>query len=105
MGAKNTDKAISALYDMGIIPDNVNLDDLEGEFADLLERLYSSTLGEIDLNMLRLEIMDLTYRYQLNLPSYLTSLMKALITLDGVGKKLDPISTYRRRLNRWSVRL
>lgn len=90
VGAKNTDKAISALYDMGIIPDNVNLDDLEGEFADLLERLYSSTLGEIDLNMLRLEIMDLTYRYQLNLPSYLTSLMKALITLDGVGKKLDP---------------
>ena len=90
VGAKNTDKAISALYDMGIIPDSVNLDDLEGEVADLLERLYSSALGDIDINLLRQEILDLTYRYQLNLPSYLTSLMKALITLDGVGKKLDP---------------
>jgi len=90
IGDKNADKAMSALYDLGIIPDGINLDDFEGEFADVVERLYSSNLGDIDLNLLRQEIMDLTYRYRLNLPSYLTSLMKALITLDGVGKKLDP---------------
>lgn len=90
IGDKNSDKAMSALYDLGIIPDGINLDDFEGEFADVAERLYSSNLGNIDLNLLRQEILDLTYRYQLNLPSYLTSLMKALITLDGVGKKLDP---------------
>jgi len=34
--------------------------------------------------------LSLTYRYQLRLPHYLTALMKALITLDGVGRKLDP---------------
>ncbi len=87
---KNVDKAMSALYDLGIISDGINLDDFEGEFADMMERIYSSSLGDIDMNLLRQEILDLTYRYQLNLPPYLTSLMKALITLDGVGKKLDP---------------
>jgi len=88
--SKNVDKAMSALYDLGIIKDGINLDDFEGEMADMIERIYSSNMGGIDVNLLRQELLSLTYRYQLNLPSYLTSLMKALITLDGVGKKLDP---------------
>lgn len=90
IGSKNIDKAMSALYDLGIIKDGINLDDFEGDLTDVVERIYSSTMGGIDVNVLRQEILSLTYRYQLNLPSYLTSLMKALITLDGVGKKLDP---------------
>jgi ubiquinone biosynthesis protein len=90
IGSKNVDKAMSALFDLGIIKDGINLDDFEGELTDMVERIYSSNMGGIDINVLRQEILSLTYRYQLNLPSYLTSLMKALITLDGVGKKLDP---------------
>ncbi len=87
---KNTHKAMSALYDLGILNDRINLDDFEGEFDDVVERIYSSNMGSIDINILRKEILSLTYRYQLRLPHYLTALMKALITLDGVGKKLDP---------------
>ncbi|NMC27346.1 MAG: hypothetical protein GYA42_04285, partial [Syntrophomonadaceae bacterium] len=87
---KNIDKAMSALADLGILKQNIDLDDFEGEFADMVERVYSSNIGGIDINALRQEIMSLAYRYQLTLPSYLTALMKALVTLDGVGKKLDP---------------
>jgi len=90
INTKNTGKAMSALYDLGILNDSINLDDFEGEFDDVVERIYSSNMGSIDINLLRQEIMSLTYRYQLRLPHYLTALMKALITLDGVGKKLDP---------------
>lgn len=42
------------------------------------------------MKRMRTEILELTYRYQLKIPAYLTSLMKALITVEGVGKKLDP---------------
>ena len=87
---KNTDQAMSALADLGILRQNIDLDDFEGEFADMVERVYSSNIGGIDINSLRQEILSLAYRYQLSLPSYLTALMKALVTLDGVGKKLDP---------------
>lgn len=87
---KDLDQALSALYDMGILNDSVDLDDFETDFSDLVERIYSSNLGSIDVNRLRQEIMDLAYNYQLRLPKYLTALMKALVTLDGVGKKLDP---------------
>jgi ubiquinone biosynthesis protein len=87
---QNTDKAMSALYDLGILNESINLDDFEGEFSDMVERVYSSHIGGIDIDSLRKEILSLTYRYKLVLPSYLMSLMKALVTLDGVGKKLDP---------------
>lgn len=87
---KNVDQAMSALYDLGIMNDRINLDDFEGEFADVIERIYSSKMGGIDMNLLRKEILSLTYRYKLRMPSYFSALMKALITLEGVGKKLDP---------------
>lgn len=87
---KDLDQALSALYDIGILNDQVELDNFEADFADLVERVYSSNMGSIDMNRLRREMLDLAYRYQLRLPNYLTALMKALITVDGVGKKLDP---------------
>jgi len=42
------------------------------------------------MKRIRKESLELAYRYQLKMPAYLTSLMKALITVEGVGKKLDP---------------
>lgn len=87
---KDLDSAMSALYDMGILNDRVDLDSFEADFSDLAERVYSSNMGNIDADRLRREMMDIAYRYQLRLPNYLTALLKALITVDGVGKKLDP---------------
>jgi len=41
---KNTGKAMNALYDLGILNDRINLDDFEGEFNDVVERIYSSNM-------------------------------------------------------------
>jgi len=87
---KDLDKAMSALYDMGILNDQVDLDSFEADFSDLVERVYLSSMGDIDTDRLRREMMEIAYRYQLRLPNYITALMRALITVDGVGKKLDP---------------
>lgn len=84
------DQALSALYDMGIISDQMPLDDFEADFYDLVDRVYSSSMGSIDMNRLREDIMQLAFRYEIRLPKYLTALMKAMITVEGVGKKLDP---------------
>ncbi len=86
----NPDQSLSALYDMGIINDQMPLDDFEADFYDLTDRVYSSSMGNINMNRLREDIMQLSFRYQVRLPKYLTALMKAMITVEGVGKKLDP---------------
>ena len=86
---QNMDKAMSSLQDMGIVGDLDDIEDFQEDFADLIKSV-SGSIGKLDINRLRNELMDLSYRHQLKMPAYLTGLMKALITVEGVGKKLDP---------------
>ncbi len=87
---KDMDKAVATLEDMGIITDSIDMDAFQEDFADLVELICASKIGNMDMNRIRKDLLDIAYRYQLKVPSYLTSLMKALITVEGVGKKLDP---------------
>lgn len=85
-----TDRVIATMRDMDIIDRDIKNEEIEEDFVDLIEHISSTSIGKIDMNRLRVELMDIAYRHQLKIPSYLTALMKALITVEGVGKKLDP---------------
>lgn len=88
---KDMERAVAALRSMGIL-DNLkhNPEDFLEDFSDMVITLSTGGLGRLDMNRLRKDILTLAYNYQLKLPAYMTSLMKALITVEGVGKKLDP---------------
>lgn len=90
VGARDLDGVLAALHDMGIVTENVNADDLQEDLTDLMERVLLGNIGNLDIRQLHKEVLDLAFRYQLKMPYYLTSLMKALITVEGVGRKLDP---------------
>ncbi len=93
MGISKMDmeRARAALQSMGILDNlNRNPEDFLEDFSDVVLNVSTGGLGKLDMNRLRKDIMTLAYNYQLKLPAYLTSLMKALITVEGVGKKLDP---------------
>jgi len=83
-------QSISVLHDMGIVGDMRGMEDFHEDFADFIERIAGANMGNLDMNRLRIEMMELSYRYGLIMPPYMTSLMKALITVEGLGKKLDP---------------
>ncbi|MDH7497068.1 MAG: AarF/ABC1/UbiB kinase family protein, partial [Syntrophomonadaceae bacterium] len=88
---QDIDGVIAAFQDLGIIPEGpVNVESLQDDIADLVERVYSREIGDIDMNRLRVDLMDLSFRYRLQLPPYLMAIFKALVTVEGVGKKLDP---------------
>ncbi|NLO20596.1 MAG: AarF/ABC1/UbiB kinase family protein [Syntrophomonadaceae bacterium] len=91
IGKQDMERAVSALRAMGIL-DNVkhNPEDFLEDFSDMVINLSTGGLGRLDMNRLRKDILTLAYNYQLKLPAYWTSLMKALITVEGVGKTLDP---------------
>lgn len=90
LGNKDLDGALAALQDMGIVGENIPVEDFQADLADLVEQVSTGNIGNINLEQLRKDIFDLAFRYHLQMPSYLTALMKALITVEGVGKKLDP---------------
>ena len=88
--SKDMDKAVATLEEMGIINDYLEMEAFQEDFADLVELISASRIGNLDMNRIRKDLLDIAYRYQLKMPSYLTSLIKALIIVEGVGKKLDP---------------
>lgn len=83
-------KAMGTLRDIGIAGDSTDNEGFYEDFVDLVKDMSSTTIGNLDMKRIRNESLELAYRYQLKMPAYLTSLMKALITVEGVGKKLDP---------------
>ncbi|HBQ25958.1 MAG TPA: hypothetical protein DD791_06160 [Syntrophomonas sp.] len=83
-------KAMATLQDIGIIDKLTDTDDFYEDFVDLVKNVSSTSIGNLDMRKIRKDYLELAYRYQLRMPAYLTALMKALITVEGVGKKLDP---------------
>ena len=83
-------RAMSVMRDMGILNRLEDSEDFSESFAELVESLYTGSIGSLDIKRMRSEIMEFAYRYHLKMPSYLTLLMKALITVEGLGKILDP---------------
>lgn len=68
----------------------VNRDSVLVEVASLLEHYEGVPLGQIDVNVLLKQVADLLRQYHLRLPSELTLLAKACITLEGFGRLYDP---------------
>lgn len=84
------DMAVAALEEMKIITHEVDMDAFQEDLADMMELMTVSSIGNLDMRRIRKDLLSFAYRYQMRIPNYLTSLMKALITVDGVGRKLDP---------------
>lgn len=87
---KDPYRATSVLRDMGVLNDIDVEEGFSEDLGELIGGVMSGNIGDIDMKRLRVDIMDLAFRYNLRMPSYLTSLMKALITVEGLGNKLDP---------------
>ncbi len=90
IGSRDPYRATSVLRDMGVLD---QLDDPEAfseDLGELISGFMKANIGDVDMKRLRVDIMDLAFRYRLRMPAYLTSLMKALITVEGLGQKLDP---------------
>ncbi|MCX5779892.1 MAG: AarF/ABC1/UbiB kinase family protein [Firmicutes bacterium] len=89
LSRKDLDMAVSALEEMGIITEPLVAENFQEELSELVDMVSSAKIGNVNMERIRKDFLDLAYRYQLKIPSYLTSLMKALITVEGVGKRLD----------------
>jgi len=87
---KDLDMAMATMEDMGIITEPIYQENFQEELGELVELASSTKIGNVNLDRIRKDFLDLSYRHQLKIPYYLTSLMKALITVEGVGKRLDP---------------
>lgn len=87
---KDTEKIVKTLLDIGVVNKNTDVRKLKLDVEDMLEHYYGKSLKQIKFSELISEMLNITSKYEVKLPSNFTMLCKSIITVEGIGRKLDP---------------
>lgn len=90
--SQRDDQAVAeAFYNMAVRTRPVNLSDFTAEVSELLDNAFAErTIAELDLGGLLARISDLGVRFGMRVPGEYAMMIKAILTLEGVGKTLAP---------------
>lgn len=84
------DLLVDSLIDLGFVEGNIDIADLKKDLADHLGKYYSTSLKEINTSELIYDLLAFTRSYDVKLPLNFILLLKAMITIEGFGKELNP---------------
>lgn len=86
----NTEDMIETFSAMGILSDNTDMRAFTRDVDDLQTKYYDVSLHEVSLGAIFLELFQVAYRHHIIIPSEISILGKAILTLEGLIAKLDP---------------
>jgi ubiquinone biosynthesis protein len=96
---------------VGLVPNRINLSDLDSDLADFVSQYTTQTLDNFDVSGALNDIVTLVRRHHITLPAEMALLIKTLVSLEGTGRLLNPhfnlmeiLAPLRRSmiLDRWS---
>jgi ubiquinone biosynthesis protein len=91
VGQRDAQAVAEAFHEMAERARPVAMNELVAEIADLLDHAFSErTLSELDLGALLVQVSEIGVRFGLRVPAEYTMMIKAVLTLEGVGKALAP---------------
>ncbi len=88
--AQDTDRVLRALDALEIRGENIDARSLRRDAAELVASYSDLTLDTIDLATLLRELVGFIRTHQLHIPPDLVLLIRSLVTIEGVGRALDP---------------
>jgi len=88
--ARDADRVIDLLLYSGELTEEVNTRQLKRDLSELIDDYYEIPLQEINAGKLLIDFVELLTRYRIKFPSDLMLLGKALVTMEGIGRQLDP---------------
>ncbi len=92
--SKDFDRIVSEYIEMGIVSQDIDMDQFRSEFrtdlADFVEPLYGLTLKEINFAAYLNALTEIAARHRLRLPSELLLVNKAMMVLESIYSELDP---------------
>ncbi|CAB3391243.1 ABC1 kinase family protein [Kyrpidia spormannii] len=87
---QDTPAIVEALLNLGVAPADVDRDALYRDVEEIRDQFYEVPLHEIDIRDVVQLTFELSFRHQIRLPTHLTLVGKAMVTLGGVVEQLDP---------------
>ena len=87
---RQAQQVIDVLLDWTGDGHGVQLQQLEGEIEAFVDQYYGVPLAQLNLGQMLGDVTAILREHHLSLPSDLALLIKAFITLEGMGRGLDP---------------
>lgn len=91
---RDFDRLVQQYIELGIVGEEIDREKFREEFKadliDFMDPLYRKTLSQIDIGEYLDRITQIAVRHKLRLPSDLLLVNKAFLTIEGLGRRLDP---------------
>ncbi len=87
---RDAEKVIALLLYSGDLTDEVNTKNLKRDLSEFIDDYYEIPLHEINAGRMLSEFVEILNRYRIKFPADLMLLAKALVTIEGIGRQLDP---------------
>lgn len=87
---KDVERLVDRLLFNGDLEENTVMKELRRDLSEFMDDYYDIPLQDIQTGKMLNEFVDLLSRHHIRFPSDLVLLGKALVTLEGVGRELDP---------------
>jgi ubiquinone biosynthesis protein len=78
------------LAHLGTQTQPVNMRVFRNDVADILERYYGVPLHQIELGKITREMIEVAIKHHVKIPPDYTLMIKSLLTIESIGKQLDP---------------
>ncbi|RJQ32380.1 MAG: AarF/ABC1/UbiB kinase family protein [Actinobacteria bacterium] len=87
---KDTERVLAEVKKLGveITPDRVEA--IKPGISEIVNRYYGRSLGDVKIDIIGKEFLMLVYQNKIRIPKNYALLVKALITIEGVAKKIYP---------------
>ena len=86
---RDVSEITKTLTAMGVI-EEVDIKKMNLDLTDLMERYYDIPLKELSMGQFLADIIEVVSQNRIKMPPDLFLLAKALMTIEGIGRKLDP---------------
>ena len=90
VSTKNISGIIKALEMLGCVAEENSMQDFKHDISDFVERFYDIPLKQIEISTILPQAIELMTRHKLKIPPQFHVMIKALATMDGVARQLDP---------------
>lgn len=88
--ARDVDRILNSLLFSGQLTEEIEVQQLRRDLSEFIDDYYELPLEEIDAGKLLTEFIEILTTYHIRFPSDLMLLAKALVTIEGIGRQLDP---------------
>ncbi|NLO89869.1 MAG: ABC transporter [Clostridia bacterium] len=86
----NSDLLMHTIFEMGVVPSDVNRKELKAYLDKLRDKYYDKPVEEIKIGDAFNDLLDVSFKYNIRLPSDFVLLAKVVIITEGIVKQLNP---------------